>query len=114
MMPFFGNHSMEIWDYKSSSTDEYGVVNKYTLNSVITVDLQPLSHADTMKNSGSLIEDTMKIYCSVNAPITSTSILRFVGETNTYKVIGNPEKNNHVLSHMKVEIQLQQTPTVLG
>lgn len=110
----FPNRKLEIWDYEEGSIDEYGTTKKYVLNSVISVDSQPLSHADAMKNSGSLIEDTMKIYCNINAPITATSILRFTDEDSTYKVIGNPERNNHLIPHMKVEIQLQQVKTQLN
>lgn len=112
-MTYFPNTIIEIWNYSPGEIDQYGPKIIYTHTGDLKVDMQSMNHNDNQTSSGRLEGDQYKIYTNLDAPISSTSILRIKGETPTYSVIGSPERNNHLLPHLKVQIQLQQTPTQL-
>ena len=112
-MTFFPNTTLEIWNYSKGERDQYGPKIIYTHTTDLKVDMQSMNHNDNQTTSGRLEGDQYKIYTELSAPIHSTTILRVKGETDTYSVIGSPERNNHLLPHLKVQVQLQQTPTIL-
>jgi hypothetical protein len=115
-MPFFPNTQLELWEYQESTT-EFNLYGEPELeyNHVTTVDcdMQPLSVSDSLKEYGKILQDTYKTYLDINAPITDTMICRVQNQPDTYKVIGTPSHNNHLLHHIKLLLQKERKPTPL-
>lgn len=114
-MVFFPNKTIELWEYtEKDEVDVYGEpIIQYELIGTYPVDIQPKSPSETKKEYGEILTDVYKIYLDINTPITHTMLLRLTNEPDTYEILGSPMFNNHVLPHIKVEIQKQRKPTQL-
>lgn len=115
-MVFFPNETLELWEYMESDS-EYNVygepIAEYELQATVSCDIQPMSPQDNLTSFGKILQDTYKIYLDSNTPITDTMILRITGESATYKIVGSPMNNNHLLKHKKIIVQKQRKPTPL-
>lgn len=115
-MPFFPNTELELWEYKESDTEFnlYGEAElEYKLITTVSCDFQPLSPTDSLKEYGEILQDTYKTYIDLDSPVTDTMICRIVGESDTYKIVGTPVRNNHVLNHTKLVLKKERKPTPL-
>ena len=104
-MPFFPNTQLELWEYQESTTEFnlYGEPElEYKHITTVDCDMQPLS-----------VTDTYKTYLDINTPVTDTMICRVQNQPDTYKVIGTPSHNNHLLHHIKLLLQKERKPTPL-
>lgn len=112
-MVFFPNETIEIWNlYESTEYDPYTDENltKWKLTKTIQVDWQPVTPQESMLEFGQILQDTYKIYTQEKIP--STSIIRLVGGTDTYKIRGSPQTYNHFnpTTHEKLILIKEQTP----
>lgn len=115
-MPFFPNVMLELWEYRESDTDfnPYGEAElEYYQVDIVSCDFQPLSPTDSLKEYGEILQDTYKTYIDLDSPVTDTMIFRIQGEQETYKVVGTPIRNNHVLNHTKLILKKERIPTPL-
>ena len=114
-MVFFPNQNLELFEYtETSELNAYLEPKKeYIYLTTIPCDFQAMSPNDSIREFGEIIEDTYKIYVDVNAPVTSSMILRIEGQEDTYEIIGDVINNNHLLpvQHKKIVVQKQRKPT---
>lgn len=113
MVLFFPNEKLELWQYtEKESRDPFLCDNEYEYVLVDTVDcdFQPMSPKDNLTEFGKILEDTFKIYLDNKVNITDTMIVRIQGQTDTYKIVGTPMNNNHILKHKKIIVQKQRKP----
>lgn len=116
-MPFFPNVKLELWEYSESDTyNLYGEAElTYNLIDTVSCDLQPMSTGDSLKEFGEILQDTYKTYLAIDTPVTDTMICRVTGSPDTYKVVGTPIYNNHLMgaTHIKLILQKQRVPEEL-
>lgn len=116
MIPFFKNEDMELYEIIESSSryNVYGEAEvEYELVGVYPCDFQPMSPRDVYKEFGKVLQDTYKIYCNIDVPVTDTMIIKLKGKPETYHIIGSPEFNTRLLKHIKMEVQKTRKPIQL-
>lgn len=111
----FSNCKMELWEYLEDSTNlnDYGEpVKSYDLYDVVPCNFQNADASETSKEYGDIQTNAYKAYFDVDVKVNESMVLRVVGETDTYEIIGKPMKYDHftVLSHIKVLLQRHQEP----
>lgn len=117
MVLFFPNEKLELWQYtEKESRDRFLGESEfeYVLIDTVDCDFQPMSPTDNLTEFGKILEDTYKIYLNNTVNITDTMILRIAGQAETYKIVGTPLNNNHILKHKKIVVQKQRKPITLG
>ncbi len=116
-MVFFPNETFELWEpYLSKKDyDEYTgeSIKKYEFKGTCPADFQTLTHSDSKREFGEILEDSYKAYIPLIAPITPYTIIRIQGEESTYSIRGTPVKNNHFLHHIKVILEKERIPSRL-
>lgn len=117
-MVFFPNETLELWEYKESTTEFNSYLEpkkEYHLKTSIPCDIQPMSPDDQLKEFGEMLEDTYKIYIDQAVEILPSMILRIQGQTSTYEIQGTPMNNNHLLpvKHKKIIVKKQRKPAKL-
>lgn len=113
MALFFKPDNVELWAYTESNTvNMYGEPEvTYTLIGTYPCDFQPINAADTVKEFGKLLEDTYRIFLDYNVPVNDKMILRIVGSSDTYELIGSPSIfKTTILKHIELTVQKQRKP----
>lgn len=117
-MVFFPNCTIELWEYtETSELDSYLEPKKtYQLQETVECDFQSMSPKDMLSEFGEILQDTYKIYLDINTEISSSMVLRVVGQESTYQILGTPMHNNHlsIVQHKKIVIQKHRKPVKLG
>ena len=115
-MVFFPNEMIELWEYTETGGVDAFLDDDFTyvLEDTVKCDIQPMSPKDSLMEFGKILEDTFKIYIDKDVHITDTMVLRIVGKKDTFKIIGSPMCNNHILPHIKIVVQRQRKPLRLG
>lgn len=108
---FFNNCQIQIYEpVKTGGHDKYtgAKEEKYVLKTTVPANFQNNSNSDTEVEQGKKLEDTYKVYVNINTPVTDRSILRKVGEQQTYKIEGSPQKFTNLIPHIKLNIKLHR------
>ena len=116
-MVFFPNTYIELYDYTENEEipNFFGeTTESYEYVGTFFVDFQNLSPKDNPQEYGKLLEDTYKIYCDPEVPVTDTMIIRKQGEQDTYTIKGSPQHYQNLIPHIKLTVQKQRKPTKLG
>lgn len=115
-MVFFPNEIMELWEYGENEEipNFFGeTTKKYTLVGTYPCDFQNMSPKDSMNEFGKILQDTYKIYVDLDTPITDTMIIRLKDQEDTYQITGTPQRNNHILYHIKILVTKMRKPEKL-
>ncbi len=115
-MTYFTNTTMEFWEpYESEEYDVYTDTNltKYRLTTTSSVDFQPYTPKESIRDFGKILQNTFKVYTDVNC--SDNCILRIKDDTLTYSITGSPQVNNHftATSHHKIIITQERAKRTL-
>lgn len=112
-MVFFPNKIAELFEYsEATEVNPYGEpITEYCFVGEYPCDFQIKSSNDNDTETGELKTDTYKVYFDISTPLTSSMIIRFKGETDTYEIIGSVIVNDHgLINHKKIELIKQRQP----
>lgn len=111
---FFPNATVEIYeetqDAEQFGADEYTGETKSgpVLQSTVQGDFQPLSPGQSLKEFGTVIQGTYRLFLDVGTQITADSKVKIDGQF--YKVQGDPMVRNSLIPHIKVLLIRERTP----
>ena len=114
-MVYFPNCTIQIYEPSESQT-----LNPYTgepedtwtLVATVSADFQQTSNQETQTEYGKVLEDQFDVFVDLSTTISDKSIIKIVGETKTYDVIGTPQKWNRFLNFKKIVVREHRKPVL--
>lgn len=115
----FPNTMIELWEYHEIHDHEavyQDPIVEYRLLNTVPADFQPVKTDESVREQGTLLTGQYNIIVDYDVPVTNTMIIREVGKTDTYKIIGEIEINNHIrrLRHKHFKVQHERKDRKLG
>lgn len=112
-MPFFPNHTLEIYEYNENS-EELNPYNEpvaeYSLVDTVAVDFQTTGTNDVLLESGETLTDTYKAYIPSNTIIKEGMKFKIKNQPHTYTLIGHEIVNSRFTptQHIKLVLQIDR------